>query len=197
MRDIRSIRDNAALKEALQEAERTKTALREKQEKLAGNKSSAPRRTGKPPKNLKVGDTVRILSLDQTATVLAVPDSGGNVQLQAGIMKIKANIKDLLFEGHEEKKQTSFVSRSSPKQDMKTEIDVRGETLDEALLEVDRFIAQALLANLSSLTVIHGKGTGVLRKGISDYLKGHPMVTSFRAGQLGEGDTGVTVVTLK
>jgi len=198
VKEIRSIRDNAALKEALQEAERTKAALREKQEQLAGKKSKAPKRTGKPPKNLKPGDTVLILSLDQTATVLSAPDSSGTVQLQAGIMKIKAKLSDLQFEAHEQKQQqSSYVSRSRARTDMKTEIDLRGQTLDEALLEVDRFIDQALLANLQTITVIHGKGTGVLRKGITEYLRQHKMVTGFRAGQLGEGDTGVTVITLK
>ncbi|MBE7022009.1 MAG: endonuclease MutS2 [Ruminococcaceae bacterium] len=197
VKEIRSIRDNAALKEALQEAERTKAALREKQEQLAGKKNTAPKRVGKPPKNLKPGDIVRIVSLDQTATVLSVPDAGGTVQLQAGIMKIKAKLSDLQFEQHEEKKQTSYVSRSGDRRDAKTEIDLRGQTLDEALLAVDRFIDQALLANLQTITIIHGKGTGVLRKGIADYLRQHKMVTDFRAGQLGEGDTGVTVITLK
>ncbi len=197
VKEIRALRDTAAIKEALQEAERAKAALREQQEKLAGKKTAAPKRTGKPPKNLKPGDVVRILSLDQTATVLSPPDATGTVQLQAGIMKVKAKLNDLLFEQHEEKKKTSTVSKSRVRSDMKTEIDLRGQTLDEAIMEVDRFIDQALLSNLQTITVIHGKGTGVLRKGIADYLRHHKMVTGFRAGQLGEGDTGVTVITLK
>ncbi|MGN1059382.1 MAG: endonuclease MutS2, partial [Clostridia bacterium] len=167
LRELRSIRDNAALKEALQQAEQARAALREKQEQLAGKRPGAQKRTGKPPKNLKAGDTVRILSLDQTATVLEPPDSTGNVQLQAGIMKIKAKLSDLAYErGAEKKQQTSYVSRSSGSSQMKTEIDLRGQTLDEALLAVDRFIDQALLGNLQTVTIIHGKGTGVLRKGI-------------------------------
>ena len=198
LKELRSIRDNAALKEALQQAEQAKAALREQQEKLAGKKNHAPKRAGKPPKNLKPGDSVRIISLDQMATVLEKPDQNGNVQLQAGIMKIKAKLDDLVFERSQEKKQTtSYVSRSAGTSHAKTEIDLRGQTLDEALMAVDRFIDQALLANLQTVTVIHGKGTGVLRKGITDYLKKHPMIKESRMGQLGEGDTGVTVVTLK
>ncbi|MBE7049093.1 MAG: endonuclease MutS2 [Ruminococcaceae bacterium] len=199
LKELRSIRDNAALKEALQQAEQAKAALRDKQA-LLSEKNHKQKRTSKPPKNLKVGDVVRIISLDQEATVLELPDGAGNVQLQAGIMKIKAKLSDLIYEHGAEKKnkQTSHVSRShSGSTNMKTELDLRGQTLDEALLEVDRFIDRALLANLQTVTVIHGKGTGVLRKGISEYLKKHPMVTSYRAGQLGEGDTGVTVVSLK
>jgi len=120
------------------------------------------------------------------------------VQLQAGPMKIKAKLTDLFFERAAEKpKQTSFVSRGAAKSQAKAEVDLRGQTLDEALLEVDRFIDRALLANLQTITVIHGKGTGVLRKGITDYLKQHPMVKEYRAGSLGEGDTGVTIITLK
>ena len=198
MKEIRSIRDNAALKEALQQAEVAKAALREKQEKLSGTRQTTSKRTGKPPKNLKPGDTVRILSLDQEATVLSAPDSAGNVQVQAGIMKIKANLSDLQMEKATPQKQTSVVTRSSSAvRNAKTEIDLRGMSLDEALIEVDRFIDQGLLANLQMLTVIHGKGTGVLRKGITDYLRQHRMVKSFRAGGLGEGDTGVTIITLK
>jgi len=197
VKEIRALRDTAAIKEALQEAERAKAALRAEQEKLAGKKTTAPKRTGKPPKHLKPGDVVRILSLDQVATVLSAPDATGMVQLQAGIMKVKAKLEDLLFEQHEEKKKNSTVSKSRVSNDMKTEIDLRGQTLDEALMEVDRFIDRALMANLQTITVIHGKGTGVLRKGITDYLRHHKMVSAFRAGQLGEGDTGVTVITLK
>ena len=142
---------------------------------------------------------MRLISLDQTATVLSPPDASGTVQLQAGIMKIKAKLSDLQFEQHAEKpkKQASVVSRSGGSSHLKTEIDLRGQTLDEALLEVDRFIDRALLANLQTITIIHGKGTGVLRRGICYYLKTHPMVKSYRAGTLGEGDTGVTVVTFK
>ena len=196
-KEIRSIRDNAALKEALQKAEEEKAALRMRQEQLAGKKTAAPKRTGKPPKNLKPGDTVRIVSLDQEATVLSAPDSSGNVQVQAGIMKIKASLSDLQLEKATPQKQTSVVTRSSSASvHAKTEIDLRGMTLDEALIEVDRFIDQGLLANLQMLTIIHGKGTGVLRKGITDFLRQHRMVKSFRAGGLGEGDTGVTIVTL-
>ncbi|MBQ9914628.1 MAG: Smr/MutS family protein, partial [Clostridia bacterium] len=198
MKEIRSIRDNAALKEALAQAEATKAALREKQEALSGTKKDTAKPVGKPPKNLKEGETVRILSLDQTATVLSAPDSGENVQVQAGIMKIKVKLSDLRREQEPQKKQSSYVSKNTKSSaNMKTEIDLRGMTLDEALMETDRFIDQALLANLQIITVIHGKGTGVLRKGITDYLKGHRMVKSFRAGGLGEGDTGVTIVTLK
>ena len=199
MKELRSIRDNAALKDALQQAEAARNALRREQEKLAGKAKAAPSRTSKPPKNLKAGDIVRLISLDQTATVLSPPDASGTVQLQAGIMKIKAKLSDLQFEQHAEKpkKQASVVSRSGGNSHLKTEIDLRGQTLDEALLEVDRFIDRALLANLQTITIIHGKGTGVLRRGICDYLKTHPMVKSYRAGTLGEGDTGVTVVTFK
>lgn len=199
LKEIRSIRDQAALKEALQQAEATKTALREKQDQLAGKGQKPQKRAGKPPKNLKPGDTVQILSLDQKATVLSAPDASGNVQVQAGIMKIKANIEDLQrVQDTEKKQQHSFVSRNtSGTIHAKTEIDLRGMTLDDALISVDRFIDQALLGNLQNITVIHGKGTGVLRKGITDYLRQHRMVKSFRAGQLGEGDTGVTVITLK
>ncbi len=198
LKEIRSIRDNAALKEALAQAEATKATLREKQEALSGAKKEPVKPVGKPPKNLKPGETVRILSLDQTATVLSLPDSGGNVQVQAGIMKIKVKLSDLRREQEPQKKQTSYVTKNTRSSaNMKTEVDLRGMTLDEALMETDRFIDQALLANLQIITVIHGKGTGVLRKGITDYLKGHRMVKSFRAGGLGEGDTGVTIVTLK
>ncbi len=200
MKELRSIQDSALFKEAMQKAEAARNALREEQEKLAGKKTGAPKRTSKPPKNLKVGDVVRILSLDQEATVLEMPDKSGNVQLQAGPMKIKAKLRDLSFERAAEKKsqpKTVVTRTTGATRSATTELDLRGQTLDEAILEVDRFIDHALLANLQHISIIHGKGTGVLRKGITEHLKRHPMVASHRIGGLGEGDTGVTIVTLK
>ncbi len=198
LKEIRSIRDDAALKDALATAEATMSGMREKQEALSCEKKEVQKPLGKPPTKLKVGDAVRILSLDQNATVLSLPDSAGNVLVQAGIMKIKVKLDDLRRDKEPQKKQTSVITRSaSVPSHMKTELDLRGMFLDEALMETDRFIDQALLANLQMITIIHGKGTGVLRIGITDFLKGHKMVKSFRAGGLGEGDTGVTIVTLK
>ena len=117
-------------------------------------------------------------------------------------MKIKTNLSDLTRADNskEEKKKQKMVTTAF-KTDKKTtaslETDVRGMTLDEAILVVDKFIDDSYISGLHEVTIIHGKGTGVLRAGISDFLRKHPTVKTYRAGRFGEGEMGVTVVTLK
>ena len=151
-------------------------------------------------KDLKVGDTVEVLSLQQTGTVLELPDDEGNVLVQVGIMKVKVNIstlkqaKEVEEEKIKSKTKKMIINKSSQ---IKNEIDLRGKTLDEALLELDKYIDDAYLAGLKEAYIIHGKGTGILREGIKSYLKGHKHVKSYRIGKYNEGGSGVTVLELK
>jgi DNA mismatch repair protein MutS2 len=156
-------------------------------------------RVTEPPRDLKPGDEVDILHLNTHGTVLAKPDEKGEVQLQAGIMKLKAHISQLRLVQEPPKKakvkasvQTSAAIRSVP-----MELDVRGKATDEAIPEVDQYLDEAVLASLGEVSIIHGKGTGALRAGIQQHLRRHPHVKSFRLGVFGEGESGVTVVTLK
>ena len=115
-------------------------------------------------------------------------------------MKVNVNIKNLKrIKGEEESKSQSSTKDiiKSKVSNIKTEIDLRGMTLDEAFLDVDKYLDDAYIANLKQVTIIHGKGTGVLREGIQQLLRGHRHVKSSRLGDMGEGGTGVTVVELK
>lgn len=154
----------------------------------------------KPPENLKAGDTVMILNLNRKGTVLNVPDKDGQVQVQAGIMKIKVHVTQLrLVDEQKELVDTIQSTRVACVKagNVKLEMDVRGHDIEEAMVKVDKYIDEAVLAGLHEVSIIHGKGTGALRKGIQDFLKTHAHVASFRLGKYGEGETGVTVVTLK
>lgn len=153
-----------------------------------------------PPKNLKPGDSVMILNLNKKGTVLDIPDKDGQVQIQAGIMKIKMHISQL--RQVDEQKDIVSSIESSRFTGIKTgsirpEIDVRGDNIDEATVKLDKYIDEAVIAGLHEVSIIHGKGTGALRKGIHDFLRSHAHVQTFRLGKYGEGETGVTVVQLK
>ena len=152
-----------------------------------------------PPKTVKVGDVVEITHLNTKGTVLSLPDAKGEVQLQAGIMKLKAHISQLrLVEEPKQKKKSSVsVSTGASTRTVGLSCDVRGMALDEALDEVEQYLDEAVLAGLHEVTIVHGKGTGILREGIQKHLKSYPHVKSFRRGKYGEGEEGVTVVELK
>ena len=157
----------------------------------------APATMAEPPKTVKPGDLVMITHLNTQGTVLTAPDSKGDVQLQAGIMKTKANLSQLrLLEKPKEQKKSS-VQVSTGDRAVRLSCDVRGMALDEAIEEVEQYLDEAFMAGLHEVTIVHGKGTGVLREGIQKHLKNYPGVASFRRGKYGEGEEGVTVVTLK
>ena len=151
-----------------------------------------------PPKNLRVGEQVEIVNLKTLGTVLSAPDNKGEVLIQAGIMKMKAHLTQLrIVEPVKAKKSVVLAKTGAATRSVPLELDVRGMAQDEALPEVDRYLDEATLAGLHEVSIIHGKGTGVLRMGIQRHLKGHMDVKSFRLGVFGEGEDGVTVVTLK
>ena len=154
----------------------------------------------KPPKNLNVGETVEVLTFNQKGTVIDPPDENGNVRIQVGIMKINAHISTLKRATSEAKEKAHISTKkimSSKSRNISTEIDLRGKNLDEAFLEVDKYLDDAYLAGLKQINIIHGKGTGVLRTGIQGYLKNHRNVKSYRLGVIGEGGDGVTIVEMK
>jgi DNA mismatch repair protein MutS2 len=154
----------------------------------------------KPPKNLKLGETVYIVSLAQKGQVLSTPDTNGDVMVQVGIMKVNVNLVDLRRTGDDD--STQVDKKSNRKISLRTlsvltELDLRGQDSEEALINTDRYLDDAFLAGLKEVTIIHGKGTGILRNAIHQQLRRHPHVESFRLGKYGEGETGVTVVILK
>lgn len=167
-------------------------------------KSAQPRKTYREPiKNLKIGETVKLIDMDQTATVLKTPDAKGMVRIQAGIMKTDVHIsnlervKDNSTKELTEKYVKSTGAYQSKTKNVSTEIDVRGQLPEEALMNAEKFIDDCYLAGISPVTIIHGKGTGVLRQAVGEMLRKSKYVKSHRNGKFGEGEMGVTVVELK
>ncbi len=164
---------------------------------------------GKPLKTVKPGDFVEISHLNTTGTVISAPNARGEVQVQAGAMKLKVPLSSLRAAKppkQEKSKWTPARGKDSSHatanisirdRSVSTETDVRGMNLEEAIMAVDTYLDNAALQSYGEVYIIHGKGTGVLRAGIQDHLRRHPLVKSFRLGKYGEGEDGVTVVTLK
>ena len=153
----------------------------------------------KLPRALKVGDNVLIFDIDKKAVVLEKPEKD-SVLVQAGIIKTRVKLDNLrLLEADKVKlpQRRERTVTKDVKSLAKTEIDVRGQTAEEAVMSVDSAIDSCVLSNIHMLTVIHGKGTGVLRSRIQQYLRHHKAVKSFRLGTFGEGESGVTIVELK
>ena len=155
------------------------------------------------PRPLKKGDEVIIVSLAKKAVVLEAPDKSGKVLVQAGIIKTKAELSDLQLIEEETMISTGGKTKSagsyriSVSRDFRDEIDLRGKTGDEAWGMVDKYFDEAAIAGFHTVRLIHGKGTGALKAALWVYLKKDSRVKSFRIGQFGEGDGGVTVVELK
>ena len=150
------------------------------------------------PEDISVGETVEIPHLNAVATVLALADSKGEVMVQAGIIKMKVLLSQLRpAKPNTKSKSTVSAKTDSMNRSVKMECDLRGMALDEALMELDRYLDLAIMSGLHEVSIIHGKGTGTLRTGIQRHLKGLRQVNSYRLGLYGEGEDGVTVVELK
>ena len=157
----------------------------------------------KPITNLKAGDSVYVVSFDRTGVAMSAPDSNGDVMVQCGNMKIKVPLNELTY--YEQKKEPktnaarniSTKVRAGKSQFIASEIDCRGQNVEEGLGNIDKYLDDAYLAGLKTVTIIHGKGTGVLRAAVQKYLRTNPHVKSYRPGTFGEGEMGVTVVELK
>ena len=149
------------------------------------------------PRELKKGDSVILRDINKKGTVLDV--DGDNVTVQAGIIKTKTKVKNLMLDESCATPEKNVKLSKTPKTVMsvKAEIDVRGMIGDDAWFMVDKYLDDAVLANLSQVTIIHGKGTGALRAALTGFLKRDKRVKTMRSGMFGEGDSGVTVVTLK
>lgn len=195
--EIRSIKDidRSAADRVIQAARDT---LRATETSVNEKEAIKKEDNTKPPKTVRAGDTVNIVTLDQKATVLSAPDSKGEVMVQAGVMKLNVKLKDIrLIEEKKAAAPTSGKVGLGAGKQVGLELDVRGMLVDEANIMVDRYLDDAYNAGLSEVNIIHGKGTGALRAGVQAFLKRHPLVKGYRMGSYGEGDAGVTVVTLK
>lgn len=153
--------------------------------------------------DIAVGDRVKVLSLDQNGEVLSVPDEKGNLLVKIGIMKSTLNVDDLMLinDGTKKKKPQKKASYGSlykkKAQHVSISINVQGENLDDAVMDVDKYLDDAYVAGLKEVTVIHGRGEGILKSGLRDMMKRHKHIASFRKGNYNEGGDGVTIVKLK
>ena len=155
----------------------------------------------KLPRNLIAGDVVKVADIDKEGIVINPPDSQGNALVRVGIMKMRISVNNLILSEKKAEPLKSASSRGGTEsrafRDVKTELDIRGADTVEGIIELERFIDSAIMSGLGSVTVIHGKGTGALRKAVWDRLKTHKNVKSYRSGTFGEGEMGVTVIELK
>lgn len=190
-------------KERRRAAEEAKSKLRGSIGKIEGSLAeSLFQRKGfiKPPENLKPGDSVLILNLNQKGTVITPPDKDGEAVVQAGIMKINVHVTNLKLvdeQSYEIERSGTAAIGMSKAMSISPRTDIRGMNVEEAIMALGKYLDDAAMSGLSEVTVVHGKGTGVLRSGVHQYLKTNHHVKSFRLGQYGEGETGVTIVTLK
>lgn len=194
-------KENISAAEMEKERERLRKKIKDTSAS-ASLKTNKPKKTYKPS-DFKLGESVKVLSMNLTGTIGSLPDARGNVTVQMGILRSQVNISDL--EIIEEvspyaPKRMNRTAKSKIKMSkslsVSPEINLLGKTVDEAVAELDKYLDDALLSHLNSVRVVHGKGTGALRKGIHEYLKRQKHVKSYRLAEFGEGDAGVTIVEL-
>ena len=197
---------NASLKDLEKTRDRLRGEIGKKNEKLALKTQDPKKGRQIKPEQLKIGDSVKILSMGLNGTVSSLPDHKGNLFVQCGIMRSQANVKDLVYAEAEAAPAASVLQRKpssagkvkmSKSFSISPEINLLGKTVDEALAELDKYLDDAYLAHLSTVRVVHGKGTGALRSAVQSHLKRVKYVKSYRLGEYGEGDAGVTIVTFK
>ena len=209
IKNINKLATSSGIDTKALEAERTK--LRDSLKKVEGG-LSLKQETRKPhkainPKTLKLGDGVRVLSMNLNGTVSSLPDAQGNVFVQMGILRSKVNISDLELlqensvsgPGLEARRKGSGSSniKMSKSFGISPEINVLGMTVDEAVAQLDKYLDDAYIAHLPQVRIVHGKGTGALRAGIHKHLKRLKYIKEFHLGGFGEGDAGVTIVVFK
>lgn len=191
---------------SMKDLEKTRSQVRDKinqkNEKLT-LKTKTPTARALKPEQLRLGDAVKILSMGLTGTVSSLPDQKGNLFIQCGFMRSQANIKDLVLID-EPTITTPVLNRTgsgkikmSKSFSISPEINLLGKTVDEAVALLDKYLDDAYLAHLPSVRIVHGKGTGALRAGVHNHLKRCKTVKSFRLGEFGEGDAGVTIAEFK
>ena len=183
--------------------QKVRDQINKKNEKLAVKTSSQSPKKVLTEKDVRIGDAIKVLSSGFTGTVSSLPDKKGNLFVQCGIIRSQVNLKDLqlLQEEPEKKPLLTRTNTGSIKMSksfgISPEINLLGNTVDEALAQLDKYLDDAYLAHLESVRIVHGKGTGALRNAVHQYLKRASFVKSFRLGEHGEGDAGVTIAEFK
>lgn len=196
-------KENISVSEMEREREKIRKKMEAARSGMSKDTAAKPHKQHKAS-DFKLGESVKVLSMNLNGTVTSLPDSKGNITVQMGILRSQVHISDL--EIIEEKpsylqKTANQTRKGKVKMNkalsVSTEINLLGKTVDEAIAELDKYLDDASLAHLSSVRIVHGKGTGALRSGIHNYLRRQKHVKSFRLGAFGEGDAGVTIAELK
>ena len=204
---------NASMKDLEKEREKLRNQIGQKNSNLTMKQEKVMPQKQIKAEDIKVGDPVRIVSMGMDGTVNSLPDSKGNLYVMCGLLRTKTTVSNLMridasiLEENEKKKSKGRISQNnaafantindSKAYSISPEINLLGRTVDEALNELDKYLDDAYLAHLSTVRVVHGKGTGALRMAVQRYLKKVKYVKEFRTGEYGEGDAGVTIVTFK
>ncbi len=195
VQEIRNMHREAEWKE--HEWIEAKKLLDSAKPELSTKKDVTPSSANKEVKELKPGDDIKLLTINQKGTVLEKINDHEYL-VQVGIMKVKVDRKDLQYMGKSKQKyEQPITTIKGSNYHVKTELDLRGERLEDALLKLEKYMDDALLAGYPRVSIIHGKGTGALRKGVQEFVKQHPRISDSRPGSSGEGGSGVTVIRLK
>lgn len=199
IKDMRELEKMGYSSDARQMLEEERRKLKEKLESAEEKANKVKEKDGEELKDVKEGQEVFVPSLNQKVIVLSKPDNKGEVQVQAGIMKINVKLKDLRSSKGVSKEEKKIAKREAKLnlRSVPSSVDLRGMDSMEAVYTVDKYLDDAYMGGLAEVSIIHGKGTGVLRNAINDMLKRHSHVKRYRLGEYGEGGTGVTVVELK
>lgn len=200
--ELEKVRKQKEQKEFSENLSKAKSSVKSSLNKIYKNANIRSQDNLKPNLDLKKGDSVIIIDTNKKGTVISVPDSNGMCMVQAGIMKTKIHSSKLRID---ESEKITFNSGSVSKKGIiskaqrvvKTELDIRGYAVDDGLYELDSFIDNAVLSGIGVITIIHGKGTGVLKNAVRSYLKNHKQIKTYRRGLYGEGEDGVTVAELR
>lgn len=191
-----------SMKELERSRQKVRDKISEKNDRLS-LKSDKPTHKVLKPEQIRPGDSVKIISMGLKGTVSSLPDKNGKLFVQCGIIRSQVSLDDLVLI-EEETINTGKLQRSSSGSlkmsktySVSTEINLLGKTVDEALAELDKYLDDAYLAHLPSVRIVHGKGTGALRKAVHNYLRRNKIIRSYRLGEFGEGDAGVTIAEFK
>ena len=190
------------MKEMEQKRNKVREKISEKNSSLS-QKEKAQQKGSLKPNQIQLGDSVKVLSMNVKGTVSSRPDAKGMLFVQCGIIRSKVHISDIILLQEEDIKAPNLSRGKNGRMSLSKashispEINLLGKTVDEAISALDKYLDDAYVTHLSSVRIVHGKGTGALRNAVQNHLKKLPYVKSYRLGEFGEGDAGVTIAEFK
>jgi DNA mismatch repair protein MutS2 len=204
IRDFNKYNSSSSVKQMEKERTALRNRMNENASRMSSSKSKSPSEKHAAPKKLRIGDSVKVVSMNLKGTVHSLPNAKGDLYVQMGILNSLVNINDLiLLEDNDTTSKSKYSSTGSGRIKMNKsatispEINLIGKTTDEAIPLLDKYLDDAYLSHLTSVRIVHGKGTGALRNAVHSYLRKCRIVKSYHLGEYGEGDAGVTIVSFK